>query len=89
MERFHAVVSGLVQGVGFRYFVLRSAAAGGLNGYVKNLCNGDVEVVAEGERHELAALLEDLRVGPRSAMVRDVRVEWIPAVGNMEGFQVL
>jgi acylphosphatase len=89
MERFHAVVSGLVQGVGFRYFVLRRASACGLGGYVKNLVNGDVEVVAEGEHDELTALLGDLRVGPSSAMVRDVRVEWLSAIGKIEGFQVL
>ena len=68
----HAIVHGLVQGVNFRYFVLRNARALGLTGYTVNRYDGTVEVVAEGERGKLEELLKQLGVGPRSAQVSKV-----------------
>ncbi len=72
----HIVVKGYVQGVGFRFFVYHEAMQLGVQGYVKNLYNGDVEVVAEGDRSVIEELIKVLRVGPRSAHVRDVIVQW-------------
>lgn len=66
------LVSGQVQGVGFRYFVLREASALGLRGWTRNLPNGEVEVVAEGQPGELARLLESLQRGPRHSQVTAV-----------------
>ncbi len=65
-------VSGMVQGVGFRYFVLRAARGLGLAGYTRNLSDGRVEVYAIGPDASLASLRAELRRGPRSAEVSDV-----------------
>jgi acylphosphatase len=65
-------VSGGVQGVGFRFFVERTAASLGVNGYVRNLFDGRVEVYAIGSAEQMDALLNALRRGPRMASVENV-----------------
>ncbi|HKJ67220.1 MAG TPA: acylphosphatase [bacterium] len=72
----HIIVIGLVQGVGFRYFTFKRARELGVTGYVKNLPDGTVEIEAEGDRGQLEELIEALKVGPRSAVVNDLRVSW-------------
>ncbi|MBM4168232.1 MAG: acylphosphatase [Ignavibacteria bacterium] len=72
----HIIVKGLVQGVGFRYFVYRKAVSYGLKGFVRNLVNGDVEIVAEGDRSLVEELIKDTKVGPRAAHVLDLKLEW-------------
>ena len=67
------LVSGRVQGVGYRYFVMREASALGLTGHARNLPDGTVEVVAEGERRVLQTLEERLRDGPSFSEVDDVQ----------------
>ena len=76
MSRIMARVSGIVQGVGFRYFVIRKATAYGLRGYVRNCFDGDVEVEAEGDKLRLEQLIEDLGRGPICAKVKNVQTEW-------------
>lgn len=89
MEKgLHLIVRGLVQGVGFRYFVLRKASALGLSGFVRNQMDGAVEIVAEGDLALLEDLLSAVRVGPRSAAVRDVAVEWTAATHHYIDFEV-
>ena len=70
-------MTGRVQGVGFRYFVLRRAQELGLTGWTRNLENGDVEVRAWGRGVDLARLGELLAVGPRSARVTNVDISEI------------
>lgn len=84
--RLHAVVEGRVQGVGFRYFVLDQAEALGVNGWVRNTFNGNVEVMAEGSREQIAVLLQILRKGPPASWVEQVKTEWIPATGEFNSF---
>lgn len=86
--RLHAVISGRVQGVGFRYFVADKAQMQGLNGWVRNLWDGRVEVIAEGERGELEAFLSVLKRGPSSARVSAIQADWLPATGEFGGFHV-
>jgi acylphosphatase len=86
--RLHAVVEGHVQGVGFRYFVLNRAQQLYLTGWVRNTFNGDVEVVAEGDRQSIDELLESLQQGPRSGFVSRVRENWEPATGEFHKFDV-
>ena len=85
---FHAVVYGLVQGVNFRYFVQRSAESLGVTGYVCNLDDGNVEVVAEGEKDRLDQLIAKLEVGPRAARVERVEVKWGEYSGKYRGFDI-
>jgi acylphosphatase len=84
----HAVVHGDVQGVGFRYFVIRSARERRLTGWVRNRADGGVECLAEGPKGALERLLDDLRRGPGLAAVQSVDFDWRPATGNLQGFDV-
>ena len=81
------VVRGRVQGVGYRYFVEQCAQAMRLDGYVKNLDDGSVEVVAAGTAEELAALAGQLWKGPRWAEVRGVE-ERDEAMIKYKGFRI-
>jgi acylphosphatase len=86
--RLRAVVSGRVQGVGFRYSTQEVATRLGLAGWVRNLTDGCVELEAEGDRAALAHLLEFLRAGPRMARVEGVEAEWLPAQGLPHPFEL-
>ena len=88
MHRVRVVIRGRVQGVGFRYFVLRRALALGLTGWVRNRPDGSVEVDAEGDRSALEALIETLRAGPPGARVRGLEDEWSEETAGYEGFEV-
>jgi acylphosphatase len=74
--RFHAFISGRVQGVAFRYFAQEIASTLEVTGWVRNLYDGRVEVVAEGEKDRLEQFLAQLKRGPRLARVEEVEVNW-------------
>jgi acylphosphatase len=86
--QLRAIVHGYVQGVGYRYFARREAAALGLSGSARNLSDGTVEVIAEGERTALEAFVQALWRGPSAAEVERVDCEWGPAEGTSSGFGV-
>jgi len=86
MLRLHAILTGRVQGVGFRFFALEEARRRGLTGWVRNLGQRQVEVVAEGPEKELQTFLEALRAGPVSARVDNAEVSWPPSTGEFNGF---
>lgn len=86
--RVHLVVTGRVQGVGFRYFVLRQAQALGLTGYVRNLSSAQVEIVAEGEAPALDRLVLATRQGPPGARVDNVQVSQQAPGRDFAGFEV-
>lgn len=87
-RRLDAVVRGRVQGVGYRFFVVREAAELGLTGWVANLPDGAVRCVAEGDSTSLNALAERLRIGPAGAAVEAVLAAWPPATGEFSTFSV-
>ena len=87
MQRRRAVVRGEVQGVGFRWWTAREASRLGVAGSVRNLADGSVEVVAEGDDDAVAALLALLADGPRHASVSGVEVHDEPPAGAV-GFEV-
>jgi len=82
------IVSGLVQGVGFRYFVLRRARERDVVGFVRNLPDGRVEVMAEGIRESLDSLREDLHVGPGSAKVARIDEHPETPTGRFPAFTI-
>jgi acylphosphatase len=86
--RLHAVVHGRVQGVNFRYYTQRQARELGLTGYVRNLWDETVEVVAEGEQATLQKFLAFLQVGPRAAFVTQVDTKWLSPTGDFSRFEV-
>lgn len=87
-ERLDATVRGRVQGVGFRYFVIRHAIRLGLSGWVANERDGSLRCVAEGPRTDLEALLDVLERGPAGALVEGVGTSWEPAMGRFTSFEV-
>ena len=86
--RLDATVRGRVQGVGFRYHVLRAGMDLDLRGWVANEADGSVRTVAEGPRSDLEQLLETLHDGPPAAIVDRVIVAWAPAVGDLGPFSI-
>ncbi len=86
--RVHVFVSGRVQGVFFRDYTRRWALSLGLTGWVKNLWDGRVEVVAEGEEEGIQALLARLREGPPGARVDNVAVTWEEYKAEFSDFRI-
>ncbi len=86
--RLTGIVTGIVQGVNFRWFTQRRAADLGLVGYVRNRADGSVEFVAEGVREALERLLDHVRVGPASAVVENVDAQWGIATGEFYRFEI-
>ncbi|TAL08910.1 MAG: acylphosphatase [Nitrospirae bacterium] len=81
-------VSGMVQGVGYRFFAQRAAEDLNVSGWVRNLPDGRVQAEVEGPRPRVEELLVRLRVGPRLSSVTDVAVTWKAASGSARGFMV-
>ena len=86
--RAEIIVNGLVQGVGFRYFVYREAKNLGLKGFVKNLYTGEVLTVAEGERALIEELINKLKVGPMHASVKNYHVDWQETKNEFDTFEI-
>jgi acylphosphatase len=86
--RLHLIISGRVQGVGFRFSAYDEAKDLALAGWVRNLANGDVELVAEGSRENLQMLSAWAHLGPPSARVANVREEWLDPTGEFRDFQI-
>ena len=76
MDRAEIIVNGYVQGVGFRYFVLRNAERLKLKGYTQNLYSGEVYTVVEGERAIIEELFKIIRIGPSHADVANASINW-------------
>lgn len=87
--RMYILVNGRVQGVGFRYFVQQQALQLGLCGWVRNLSNGGVYVLAEGPMALLEQLADAVRKGPPMAQVTECKVIWQEDTSNWVGFEIL
>jgi acylphosphatase len=87
-SRLHALVSGYVQGVGYRWFVRQHALLLGLTGFACNLRDGRVEVVAEGAREALERFVATLRRGPEGADVAAIDVGWEAPRHEFSGFSI-
>ncbi len=87
-SRAEIIVNGLVQGVGFRYFVYREAKDLGLKGYVINLYTGEVLTVAEGEKALVEELINKLKIGPMHAAVKNCFVEWEETANEFDAFEI-
>jgi acylphosphatase len=82
------VISGRVQGVGFRFFIEAAAVREGVHGWVRNLHDGRVEIAAEGEAEAIERFERSVRQGPRGARVDDVEVDQQPPSGHTTGFAI-
>ncbi len=88
MRALRVVVTGRVQGVGFRAFVVLRAREQALAGWVRNWPDGSVEVEAHGSPGALEAFVEALREAPRHARVEHAVVEWFDAAEAPDGFRI-
>jgi acylphosphatase len=84
----HYLLSGRVQGVGFRFFTSAAARREGIHGWVRNLPGGRVEIAAEGDREALDRFERTVRQGPSAARVEHVEVADVGAGGRDIGFEV-
>lgn len=82
------LISGRVQGVGFRWFAESAAAREGLHGWIRNLPDGRVEAQAEGDAESIERFERALRQGPPSARVETVDVDTVMPTGRTTGFSV-
>lgn len=87
-KRIHAIVKGKVQGVFYREFVRREAEAIGITGFVRNLKDGTVEIVAEGEEKQLKEFEKRFRKGPLMAFITDVEMKEEQHTGEFDGFDM-
>ncbi len=88
MRTLHIIVKGIVQGVCFRYFTSYNAQQFGIHGYVKNLNNGEVEIIAQSETQNLQPFLEKIKLGPPAARVDDIKIEEDPEQIEYDSFEI-
>ncbi len=86
--RKHIYISGRVQGVGFRANARQKAQAYGIKGWIKNLFDGRVEAVVEGEQDSVQKMVNYLKRGPSFANVTDVEINDEPPTGNFNTFSI-
>lgn len=87
-KHIQVLYSGRVQGVGFRFTAEESARRLGVVGWVKNLRDGRVELVAEGDERMLTQFLEDIRSGPMRNFIKDIEVSWSTATNDFTEFDI-
>ena len=88
IEEFRAIISGRVQMVMFRDFTCRKARKVDVTGFVRNLSDGTVEVVAQGSKENLEKLLEYLLKGSMLSHVENVSVEWRTPQKTFDAFEI-
>ncbi len=86
--RTRILISGMVQGVFFRREITRLARRLDVTGWVRNLPDGRVEVVAEGDKQKLDELVQFCRIGPSGARVKNIGVDWSAFMGEFRGFTI-
>ncbi len=88
VKQVHVFYSGRVQGVGFRMTVEETAQGLGVVGWVRNLRDGRVELVAEGQTSTLEQLLSQVQSGPMKNFIRDIHGSWHPATDAFNDFEI-
>jgi acylphosphatase len=88
VSRIHVWISGVVQGVGFRFFTVRKARELGLSGWVRNTPDGRVEIVAEGEEWQLKEFTKSVKIGPSHSTVTGTEIKEEKFQNEFEGFEV-
>ncbi|KAF0153009.1 MAG: acylphosphatase [Ignavibacteria bacterium] len=88
LSRAEILASGFVQGVGFRYFVVKQAEWLGLKGFTENLFSGEVLTVVEGEKSMIEELHKQIKIGPSRAQVRNVFIKWCNYKNEFTKFEI-
>jgi acylphosphatase len=88
-SRSHIFVSGKVQGVFFRENTRKKAAEFGLNGFVRNLLNGKVEAVFEGEKEKIEKIIQWIKKNPETAQIKNIEINWQNYQGKFKKFEII
>jgi acylphosphatase len=88
IKTYNILISGRVQGVGFRYFAVSIAEKYDVRGYVTNKRDGKVEIVCQGEEEELQSFMEEVKKGPAFSVVTDTVMEEIPEEKKYNTFDI-
>ena len=88
MKRIHLIISGIVQGVGFRFYTRDVALEIGVKGWVKNLPDGTVEIVAEGSKEEIEAFMKQLKKGYLGRNIYGIEEREEPYKGDLGSFEI-
>ncbi len=86
MKQVHLFISGYVQGIGYRQFVKSNAQRLGLTGWVRNLSDGRVEAIVQGDKEKIEELITLCKTGPMLSEIKDVEVKWEEAAEEFSSF---
>ena len=86
--RAHIFLTGMVQGVSFRSSTRTHAKMKGVSGWIRNLSDGRVESIMEGDKESVESLIEFCKQGPKGSNVDDIRIEWEKPRGDFGGFDI-
>lgn len=89
MKTAHVIVSGFVQGIGYRSFVKKNAVKLGLTGFVRNIENGRVEALFQGDKEKIEEMILLCKKGPYLSEVKNVEVDWIDEMEEFKLFEVI
>ena len=89
MKQAHIFINGAVQGVGYRQFVKNWAKKHNVTGLIRNLPDGRVEAIVQGDEKDLEDLFKQLQKGPFLAEVKDIEVRWEEGKEHLQGFIIL
>ena len=87
-SRAHIFISGKVQGVFFRENTRKKAAEFGLSGFVRNLSNGKVEAIFEGEKEKIEKIIQWIKKEPETAQIENIEIDWQNYQGEFENFEI-
>ena len=88
LARAEIIINGLVQGVGFRYFIYKNALSLSLKGYTKNLYTGEVLTVVEVTKNQIEELYKKIIIGPSHASVRKHNIIWHDPKNEFQNFEI-
>ena len=88
IKTYDVLISGRVQGVGFRYFTVSIAGKYDVRGYVANKPDGKVEIICQGEQEELESFLDEVKKGPAFSVVTDISIDPIENPRNYNTFEI-
>jgi acylphosphatase len=88
IKTYDVLISGRVQGVGFRYFTVSRAENYGVKGYVKNTPEGKVQIICQGEQDELDSFISAVKKGPSFSVITDIRIEEAPEEKKYNTFEI-
>jgi acylphosphatase len=88
IKTYNILISGRVQGVGFRYFAVSVAEKYDVMGFVRNISGGKVEIVCQGEEDELKSFMDEVRQGPAFSVITDTVTEEVPENKKYSSFEI-